>query len=203
MTALIDAAREPDYPAKIVVAISNRPDAPALAAASQSGVPAQAIDHAGFADRLSFERDLDRALQDHAVDIVCLAGFMRVLTPWFIDQWPGRILNIHPSLLPLFKGTQTHRRALEAGVRVHGCTVHFVVPELDSGPIIAQAAVPVLPQDTEESLAQRVLVQEHALYPKALRLVCEGKAALVDGRTAFPGGASAVAPGSSVVVCGE
>jgi phosphoribosylglycinamide formyltransferase-1 len=138
-----------------------------------------------FAVRLSFEQELDRALRAKGVDLVALAGFMRVLTPWFIAQWPGRLVNIHPSLLPLFKGTHTHRQALEAGVRIHGCTVHFVVPEIDSGPIIAQAAVPVLPDDTEESLAARVLVQEHFLYPRALRLVCEGRAVLAEGRTRF------------------
>lgn len=202
MAALIEAAREPDYPAEIVAVISNRPDAAGLAAAAHARIPAHAIDHAGFPDRMSFEQALDDALRAHQADLVCLAGFMRVFTPWFIEQWPGRILNIHPSLLPSFKGTQTHRQALAAGVRIHGCTVHFVVPELDSGPIIAQAAVPVLVGDAEESLAARVLVLEHVLYPEALRLVCDGRAFLVERRIAFTSGVGAVPPGSSLVVCG-
>ena len=121
------------------------------------------------------------------IEFICLAGFMRVLTNWFVERWAGRMINIHPSLLPLFRGTHTHRRALEEGVLVHGCTVHFVVPELDAGPIIAQAAVPVVPGDTEDSLAARVLVQEHVLYPQALRMICDGSARLENGRVVFSG----------------
>jgi phosphoribosylglycinamide formyltransferase-1 len=185
LASLIEAATEPGYPAEIVAVASNRPEAGGLARAAQAGIPAIALDHKTFPDRVAFERALDRALREHGADLLCLAGFMRVLTPWFIEQWPGKMLNIHPSLLPLFKGTHTHRQALEAGVRIHGCTVHFVTTDLDSGPIIAQAAVPVLVGDTEETLAARVLAEEHVIYPQALRLVCEGKAVLQDGRTVF------------------
>jgi phosphoribosylglycinamide formyltransferase-1 len=185
MASLIAAAREPGFPAEIVAVASNRPEAGGLARASEAGIPAIAMDHKAFPDRVAFERALDHALREHGADLLCLAGFMRVLTPWFIEQWPGKMLNIHPSLLPLFKGTHTHRQALEAGVRIHGCTVHFVTTDLDSGPIIAQAAVPVLVGDTEETLAARVLAEEHVIYPRALRLVCEGKAVLQDGRTVF------------------
>jgi phosphoribosylglycinamide formyltransferase 1 len=186
MASLIEATKEPGYPAEIVAVISNRPDAEGLARASEAGIPAFVIDHKAFPDRLAFERALDRALRERGAEIVCLAGFMRVFTPWFIAQWPGELLNIHPSLLPLFKGTHTHRQALDAGVRIHGCTVHFVVPEVDGGPIVAQATVPVFVSDTEETLAARVLAQEHVIYPQALRLVCEGKAALQNDRTVFP-----------------
>jgi phosphoribosylglycinamide formyltransferase-1 len=140
------------------------------------------IDHKTYPEREAFERALDRALTAHGAEILCLAGFMRILTPWFINRWLGRMLNIHPSLLPLFKGLHTHRRALEESVRIHGCTVHYVTPELDSGPIVAQAAVPVLPSDTEETLSARVLRQEHVLYPLALRLVASGRVRLQEGR---------------------
>jgi len=202
MAALIAAARDPGYPAEIVAVIANRPGAAGLARAREAGIRAFAIDHHAFVDRLSFENSLDRALRAEGVELVCLAGFMRVFTPWFIEQWPGRMINIHPSLLPLFKGMHTHAQALAAGVRIHGCTVHFVVPEVDAGPIIAQAAVAVRPGDTQESLAARVLVQEHILYPQALRLVCEGNAALVEGRTAFASKAEPPAPEAALVVCG-
>ena len=185
LASLIEAATEPSYPAEIVAVASNRPEAGGLARAAQAGIPALALDHKTFPDRVAFERALDCALREHGAELICLAGFMRVLTPWFIEQWPGKMLNIHPSLLPLFKGTHTHRQALDAGVRIHGCTVHFVTTDLDSGPIIAQAAVPVLVGDTEETLAARVLAKEHVIYPQALRLVCEGKAVLQDGRTVF------------------
>jgi phosphoribosylglycinamide formyltransferase-1 len=185
MTSLIDAARAPDYPASIALVLSNRPDAAGLERARAAGIEALAIDHRGFADRESFEHALDEALTARSIEFVCLAGFMRVLTPAFVERWAGRMLNIHPSLLPLFRGTRTHERALGEGVLVHGCTVHFVVPEIDAGPIVAQAAVPVLPGDTPESLAGRVLAQEHVLYPQALRMVCAGEARLKDGRVVF------------------
>jgi phosphoribosylglycinamide formyltransferase-1 len=145
MASLIEAARAPDFPAEIALVLSNRPDAGGLARATEAGIEALAIDHKAYPDRESFEAAMDAALRERAIDLVCLAGFMRVLTPGFVERWAGRMLNIHPSLLPLFRGTHTHQRALEAGVLVHGCTVHFVVPELDAGPIIAQAAVPVVP----------------------------------------------------------
>lgn len=177
MTALIEAARAPDYPAEIVLVVSNRPDAPGLASARRAGIATALIDHQPFGeDRQGFERALDHVLTTHRIDLVCLAGFMRLLTEWFVTRWRGRILNIHPALLPEFKGLHTHRRALAAGVSRHGATVHFVAAEMDSGPIIAQESVPVLEGDTEESLAARVLEVEHRLYPRALRMVAEGMA---------------------------
>jgi phosphoribosylglycinamide formyltransferase-1 len=179
MTALIEAAKAKDYPAEIVLVVSNRPDAAGLARARQEGIATVVVDHAPFGkDREAFERALDARLQEERIDLVCLAGFMRLLTPWFVTQWNGRLLNIHPALLPDFKGLDTHRRALEAGVKRHGATVHFVVPEMDSGPIVAQDSLPVRAGDTEEALAARVLDLEHRLYPQALRLVAEGRAAL-------------------------
>lgn len=185
MTSLIDAARAPDYPARIALVLSNRPDAGGLERARAAGIETACVDHKAFPDRESFERVIDRTLQEAGVEIICLAGFMRVLTPWFVARWTGRMINIHPSLLPLFRGVHTHRQALEAGVRVHGCTVHFVVPELDSGPIVAQACVPVHPGDGEDDLAARVLVEEHRIYPRALAAVAAGDAALEDGRCVF------------------
>jgi phosphoribosylglycinamide formyltransferase 1 len=178
LASFIEAAQASDFPATIALVVSNRPGAPGLARAEAAGIEAVTLDHKAFPSREAFDRALDRVLRERGIEFVCLAGFMRVLTPWFVESWQGRMINIHPSLLPLFRGTGTHRQALEAGVTVHGCTVHFVVPELDAGPIIAQAAVPVLPDDTEETLAARVLAQEHAIYPQALRLICEGKVRL-------------------------
>lgn len=185
MTSLIEAARAADYPARIALVLSNRPDAGGLERARAAGIEAACVDHKAFTDREAFERAVDLRLRDAEIDIVCLAGFMRVLTPWFVARWTGRMINIHPSLLPLFRGVHTHRQALEAGVRVHGCTVHFVVPELDSGPIVAQACVPVHPGDGEDDLAARVLVEEHRIYPQALAAVAAGDAALEDGRCVF------------------
>jgi phosphoribosylglycinamide formyltransferase 1 len=178
MAALIEAAQAPDFPAEIVLVLSNRPEAAGLARAAASGIPTQAIDHRAFPDRAGFDAALDAALRAASVDLVCLAGFMRILTTDFVAAWAGRMLNIHPSLLPLFKGTHTHRQALEAGVRLHGCTVHFVVPELDAGPIVAQAAIPVRQDDDPDSLADRVIVQERRLYPAVLALVAGGRARL-------------------------
>jgi len=176
MTALIEAAKAADYPAAIAVVISNRPDAAGLERARAEGITTAVIDHRPFGDdRAAFEHALDAELHRHRIDLVCLAGFMRLFTPNFVERWSGRLLNIHPALLPQFKGLHTHRRALAAGVREHGATVHFVVPEMDAGPIIAQDAVAVLEGDTEDSLAQRVLAVEHRLYPRALRLVAEGR----------------------------
>jgi phosphoribosylglycinamide formyltransferase-1 len=179
MVALIEAAKAPDYPAEIVLVVSNVPDAAGLARARQDGIATAVIDHRTFGkDREAFERALDKELQDRRIEIVCLAGFMRLLTPWLVKQWSGRMLNIHPALLPQFKGLHTHRRALEARVERHGATVHFVVPEMDSGPIIAQDSVAVAKDDTEETLAARVLEVEHRIYPDALRLVAEGRVTL-------------------------
>jgi phosphoribosylglycinamide formyltransferase-1 len=184
MTALIEAAEAPDYPADIVLVLSNEPDAAGLARARQAGIATAVVDHRSFGkDRDAFDRALDGALHAHRVDLVCLAGFMRLLTPWFVTRWSGRMLNIHPALLPQFKGLHTHRRALEAGVKQHGATVHFVVPEMDSGPIVLQASVPVVEGDTEEALAQRVLEVEHRIYPQALRLVAEGRVTLAAAET--------------------
>jgi phosphoribosylglycinamide formyltransferase 1 len=175
MAALIAAARDPAYPAEIVLVVSNRPAAAGLALARQAGVAAQAIDHRRFRDdRPGHEAAIDAVLREAGVEIVCLAGYMRLLTPCLIDAWTGRMLNVHPSLLPAFPGLHTHARALAAGVKVHGCTVHLVTQTMDEGPILAQAAVPVLPGDTEASVADRVLGQEHAIYPPALGLFVSG-----------------------------
>ncbi|SFH95020.1 phosphoribosylglycinamide formyltransferase [Methylobacterium brachiatum] len=182
MVALIEAAKDPAYPAEIVLVLSNRPDAAGLARAAEAGIPTRAIDHKAFPDRGSFDAALDAELRAADIDLVCLAGFMRIFTPGFVAGWAGRMLNIHPSLLPLFKGTHTHAQALEAGVRLHGCTVHFVVPELDAGPIVAQAAIPVRQGDDPDSLAERVIVQERRLYPAVLALVAGGRARLEGDR---------------------
>jgi phosphoribosylglycinamide formyltransferase-1 len=187
MTALIEAARSPDFPAEIVLVAANRPGAGGLERASAAGIPAVCVDHKAFAGREAFERALQAEIERHDVDLVCLAGFMRVLTPWFIERWQGRLLNIHPSLLPLFPGLHTHERALAEGVRLHGATVHYVVPELDAGPIVAQGAVPVMPCDTPETLAARVLTVEHKLYPLALAMVADGRARLEGDRVVLAG----------------
>jgi phosphoribosylglycinamide formyltransferase-1 len=176
MAALIEAAKMSDYPAEIALVLSNRPDAAGLVRARQAGISTAVVDHTSFGeDREAFERALDAQLSAHRIDLVCLAGFMRLLTPWLVTRWHGRILNIHPSLLPQFKGLDTHRRALAAGAKEHGATVHFVVAELDAGPIVAQERVPVSEGDTEETLAERVLKVEHRLYPQALRAVAEDR----------------------------
>ena len=178
MRALIEAARAPDYPATIALVMSNRPEAAGLQSAVEQGIPTAAVDHRAFGkDRHAFERAMQAELDRHGVEFICLAGFMRVLTPAFVSAWEGRMLNIHPSLLPKFPGTNTHARALVAGESEHGCTVHWVVPQVDSGPIVGQARVPVLPGDTEETLAARVLAEEWKLYPQALRSVLSTVAA--------------------------
>jgi phosphoribosylglycinamide formyltransferase 1 len=182
MASLIQATAEPDYPAQIVGVISDREDARGLERAGALGVPVQAITQEQYADRQALDSALDAALGNMGADFVCLAGYMRLLSRAFVEKWAGRLINIHPSLLPLFKGLDSHRRCLEAGMRIHGCTVHFVTAEMDAGPIIAQAAVPVLPADTEETLSARVLKAEHRLYPLALRLVLEGKVRMEEGR---------------------
>ena len=177
MASLLRAAADPAYPAEIVAVISNRPEAPGLALARAAGVEALAIDHKPFGrDRGAHEAALHAALAARGVQLVCLAGYMRLLTPFLVGAWAGRMLNIHPSLLPAFPGLDTHARALAAGAKLHGCTVHYVTEAMDSGPILAQAAVPVLPDDTGASLAARVLAQEHVLYPLALRLAAGGPA---------------------------
>ena len=176
MAALIEAAKDPAYPAEIVLVASNRPDAGGLATASSAGITTAVVDHKQFKDREAFERALQDVLETNRIDIVCLAGFMRLLTPWLISRWDQRMINIHPALLPAFKGLDTHERAIAAGAREHGATVHFVVPEMDSGPIIAQASVPVLPNETPDTLAKRVLAVEHWIYPQALKDIAEGRA---------------------------
>ena len=191
MQALIRAAGEEAYPAEIVGVIADRPDAGGLPLASAAGIPTIAVDRAGYSDRVAFESGIEAALAEFAPDLLCLAGFMRVLSRAFTLRWHGRALNIHPSLLPSFRGLDTHEQALAAGVRIHGCTVHFVSPELDAGPIIAQAAVPVLGDDTPGSLAARVLEAEHRLYPRALALVACGAARLEGGTVRLAEGVSA------------
>jgi len=169
MLALLDAARNPSYPARPCLVLSNNPDAAGLARAAALGVPVTAVDHRPFGkDRAAFERALDAVLLAHGAEFIALAGFMRVLTDGFVGRWQGRMVNIHPSLLPLYRGLDTHARALAAGDAEHGCTVHWVVPELDAGEIIDQAQVPILPGDDAARLAARVLAAEHALYPVAL-----------------------------------
>jgi phosphoribosylglycinamide formyltransferase-1 len=181
MASLVEAAKSPDYPAEIVLVVSNRPEAAGLVHARTAGIATVVVDHATFGkDREAFEHKLQAVLDTHRVDLVCLAGFMRLLTPWFVGRWIGRLINVHPALLPAFKGLNTHTRALAAGAKVHGATVHFVVPEMDSGPIIAQAEVPVLDGDTPDTLAARVLAVEHRIYPDALRRVAEGRARIDD-----------------------
>ncbi len=186
MEALIAAARDPAFPAEIVLVLSNRPDAAGLETARAAGIHAEAIDHRDFGrDRAAHEAAVDAALRAAGIEIVCLAGYMRLLTPVLVDAWAGRLLNIHPSLLPSFPGLDTHGRALAAGVKLHGCTVHLVTLEMDSGPILAQAAVPVLPGDSEGALAARVLRQEHGLYPAALAAFAAGAAWALPDAGAF------------------
>lgn len=176
MRALIEAAKAKDYPAEIVLVISNVADASGLEFARAHNIKTEIIEHGKFPSREIFDNAMDVALKTANVEIVALAGFMRLLSPRFVETWQGRMINIHPSLLPAYKGLHTHKRAIEAGETFAGCTVHFVTPELDDGPTILQAKVPVLPGDTEDALAARVLEQEHKIYPQALRLVAEGKA---------------------------
>jgi phosphoribosylglycinamide formyltransferase-1 len=180
MMSLVEAARSPGYPAEIVSVISNHPEAAGLAWASKQGIPAIAIDHKQYATRQAFEARLHGMLMEYGTELICCAGFMRMLTGGFIDRWRDRQLNIHPSLLPSFPGLDTHERAIEQGVRIAGCTVHFMRLEMDTGPIIAQAAVPVLSGDTAETLAGRVLAAEHKIYPQALALVASGRAIVRD-----------------------
>jgi phosphoribosylglycinamide formyltransferase-1 len=188
MTALIAAANDKNYPAEIAVVISNRPDAGGVKAAQAAGIATEIVDHTRYGkDREAFERDLHAVLERYQIELICLAGFMRLLTASFIARWPNRIINIHPALLPAFKGLDTHERALEAGAKIHGATVHFVVPEMDAGPIILQGAVPVHAGDTPDTLAARVLTVEHRIYPQALRLVSEGRVSIAGGRCLIDG----------------
>ena len=182
MTALIEAAGAKDFPAQIDLVISNIADAGGLAKASDAGIKTVTVESKPFGkDREAFERKLHDVLVAHDIELVCLAGFMRLLTPWFVKQWDGRMLNIHPALLPSYRGLHTHERALADGVKIHGATVHFVVPEMDSGPIVMQGAVAVRDNDTPDTLAKRVLEVEHQIYPDALRLVASGGTRIENG----------------------
>lgn len=185
LAALIQACREPHFPAEVALVISNVETAEGLAVAAAAHIPAKTISHKSFATREDFDAAIDAALNEADIGLICEAGFMRIHSDAFVRKWQGRMLNIHPSLLPAFKGIRVHQQAIDAGVRVSGCTVHFVVPELDSGPIISQAAVPVYPDDTAATLQARVLTEEHKLYQAALKLVAEGKVVLRDGRAVF------------------
>lgn len=185
MAALIRAAQAADYPAEVACVISNRADAPGLKIAADAGIATAVVSHRDHADRETFDRALSAELQRHGVELVVLAGFMRVFSPWFPVHWADRVINVHPSLLPCFKGLHVQQQALDAGVRLSGCTVHFVIPDLDAGPIIAQAAVPVLAGDTEETLSARILRQEHRLYPLVVRWFAEGRIAVAEGRVAI------------------
>jgi len=184
MQSLVAAMRDPQFPAEPAVVIANRPEALGLSWAADLGIPTVAIDHRQYANRMAFEARLHQALLDHKAELVCLAGFMRLLTGGFVDRWRDRLMNVHPSLLPSFPGLHTHQRALDAGALIVGCTVHLVRTEMDSGPILAQAAIGVLPGDSAESLAARVLEAEHKIYPLALRLVASG-AVRIENETAI------------------
>jgi phosphoribosylglycinamide formyltransferase-1 len=188
MAALIEAAKAKDYPAEIVLVVSNRPEARGLLVARAAGIATETVDHTKFSgDRNRFEHEIQSLLEKYRIEIICLAGFMRLLTADFLERWQWRILNIHPALLPDFKGLDTHKRVIDAGVKIHGATVHFVVPELDSGPVIAQGAINVRPGDSEEALAVRVLKVEHRIYPLALKLVAEGRVQIKNNHTLIDG----------------
>lgn len=174
MGALIEAAKHADFPAEIALVLSNKAEAIGLETAKKAGIATAFVDHKIYAGREDFERSMQRVLEINRIEIVCLAGFMRLLSPWFVGQWLGHMINVHPALLPSYKGLDTHARALKDGVKIHGCTVHFVVPEMDAGPIILQSAVLVLDDDTESTLETKVLEREHAIYPEALALLASG-----------------------------
>ncbi len=199
MAALIKAAEAADYPAEIAVVVSNVADAAGLDIARGAGIATAAIPHKAYPDRESFDRAVSAELEKHDVQLVALAGFMRIQSPWFPTRWKDRIVNIHPSLLPSFKGLHVQRQAIDAGARISGCTVHLVTPELDSGPIIAQAAVPVLPGDTADRLAARILRQEHRLYPEVVRWFAEGRISVDGGKVSVKG----VAPGATLLFSAE
>jgi phosphoribosylglycinamide formyltransferase-1 len=199
MAALIRAARAPDYPAEIACVVSNLASAAGVAVAREAGIATAVIPHKDFADRESFDRAVSAELERHGVELVVLAGFLRIFSPWFPERWRDRLINIHPSLLPAFKGLHVQQQALDAGVRVSGCTVHLVTPDLDAGPIIAQAAVPVLAGDTADMLAARILRQEHRLYPLVVRWFAEGRLRVDGGKVEVRG----VAPGAAILFSTE
>lgn len=188
LQALIDAAKDPSYPAEVALVISNKADAPGLDRARAAGIATLVLKPKDFADKAAHEAAMTQALETAGVGLVCLAGYMRLLSPYFVEAWRDRLINIHPSLLPAFPGLDTHEKAIATGVRFHGCTVHYVRVEMDSGPIIVQAAVPVADDDTADSLAARVLTQEHRAYPLAVRLIAEGRVAVDGNRVAVRGG---------------
>lgn len=194
LQALISASSAPDYPAEIVLVVSNRPEAQGLFRAQAAGISTAVVEPRDFPDKISFDRAMTEVLESSGTEFICLAGFMRLLSPQFVDHWRDRMINIHPSLLPLFPGLDTHRRALDAGVRLHGCSVHFVRQEMDSGPIIGQAAVPVLGGDDPESLSGRVLEAEHLLYPWCLELVAKGRVKVAGDICSIEDADEAIAP---------
>lgn len=196
LQALLDACAQPDFPAEIVLVISNNPDVEGLRRAERAGVATDTIDHRDYGDRQSFERALTAALKQAGVTLVCQAGFMRIVTAEYLAHWHNRLINIHPSLLPAFPGLDTHRRALQSGVKLHGCSVHYVREEVDAGPIIGQAAVPVLEGDDEDSLAARVLAAEHRLYPLCLKLLAEGRVKVEGDIASVQGPAATREPGT-------
>ena len=187
LQALIDATKTPGFPARIVGVISNKPEAQGLERARAVGIPALVVHHRDYPSREDFERALDAKLSEMGAQMVCLAGFMRLLTPWFVTRWRDRLVNIHPSLLPAFPGLDTHQKAIDYGVKFAGCTVHFTRAEMDHGPIILQAAVPVLQDDTADTLAARVLEAEHKIYPEAVRLIAEGRVNVIDEKVFVTG----------------
>ena len=189
LQALIDAAKDPAYPAAVELVISNKADAPGLDRARAAGIDTLVLRPKDFADKAAHEAAMTAALEAAGVGLVCLAGYMRLLSPYFVEVWRDRLINIHPSLLPAFPGLDTHQKAMETGVRFHGCTVHFVRVEMDTGPIIVQAAVPVADDDTPDSLAARVLTQEHRAYPLAVRLIAEGRVTVEGNRVLVRGAA--------------
>ena len=199
MAALIDAAKAADYPAEIAIVVSNVADAAGLGTAKAAGIATAAIPHKAYPDRETFDRAISAELEKHGIELVALAGFMRVFSPWFPRRWQDRLINIHPSLLPAFKGLHVQQQAIDAGARASGCTVHFVTADLDAGPIIAQAAVPVLADDTADTLAARILRQEHRLYPQVVRWFGEGRVSVADGRVSVRG----VAPGATLLFSPE
>ncbi|GAB5507768.1 MAG: phosphoribosylglycinamide formyltransferase [Rhizobiaceae bacterium] len=203
MAALVGAAEEVGYPARIVGVVSDKPGAAGLEFAKRAGIETRVVDRADHASRDLHDGAIDEALEELNAEIVCLAGYMRRLSPGFVRKWGGRVLNIHPSLLPSFKGLNPHGQALDAGVRIHGCSVHFVTPAIDAGPVIAQAAVPVMLDDNEATLSARVLRMEHKLYPQALRLVAEGKVRMQGDRVVYDGVKARRESADSVLVAPE
>ncbi|WP_417429901.1 phosphoribosylglycinamide formyltransferase [Kiloniella sp.] len=185
LQALLDAAADPAFPAEIVLVISNVPDVAGLERAKKAGVATATVNHRDYKSRVDFDNAVTETLENSDVEFVCLAGFMRLVTKEFVEHWHNRMINIHPALLPLFPGLDTHQRALDEGCKLHGCTVHFVRHEMDSGPIVGQAAVPVLPEDTESSLAARVLTAEHRLYPECLKLIAQKNITILDNKLTF------------------